>query len=756
MTTLVTLDTPLEFALDEELAGQLKDSFRHRTVRDLLMHVPTRYLKLGQPLDVQSFEEGDRVTVVGRISTAQVRNTRNGKRIFALTVDTGSTSVDVAFFRVGGLPRILTSGSRVMFDGTVSIFRRRVSLKHPEFLVLEASDPQNHGKLLGSGNLGRIKKLADELDQEGAPSLFGRPLLPIYPATRAVSSWDLLGAIVTVLRSLVPLPDPLDDVLRAQAGLLDYDEAIRALHLPKNPAAALGAQHRLRFDEAFTLQLYLGRRRREAAHDPAPALGLVAGGLRERLTERLPFELTSGQTAVLDEISEDIAEPSPMSRLLQGEVGSGKTVVALLAMLQAVDSGRQCVLLAPTEVLAGQHFESIRSMLGPLGRGGQLDSEPGATRVTLLTGSMSTAARRQALLDIVTGEAGIICGTHALIQDGVEFFDLGLVVVDEQHRFGVRQRDRLRGKGRDGLVPHVLVMTATPIPRTVAITVFGDLAVSELTELPGGRQGITTNVVPVSEKPTWLPRVWERITEEVAAGNRAYVVCSRIGDDDPAPPELGTAGEPEPDAEGAAPATTAAVALYEELSTGPLSSVRVGLMHGRLPTVEKEEVMSAFALGELDVLVSTTVIEVGVDVPSATVMAIMDAERFGVSQLHQLRGRVGRGSEPGLCLLVTGAGEGGRAMERLRSVAATNDGFELALLDLAQRREGDVLGDAQSGALPQLRLLSVVEDAETIEIAKAHAEDLLDEDPTLGRRALLAEAVDRLAATAAAEYVDRA
>ena len=392
-------------------------------------------------------------------------------------------------------------------------------------------------------------------------------------------------------------------------------------------------------------------------------------------------------------------------------------------------------------------------MLGDLGERGRFGAADQATRVVLLTGSMSTAQRRAALLDIVTGEAGIVVGTHALIQDSVDFFDLGLVVVDEQHRFGVRQRDRLRAKGRDGTVPHLLVMTATPIPRTIAMTVFGDLEVSELGELPGGRRPIATSVVPARDKPRWVERAWERVREEVEAGHRAYVVCARIDGETADAPDGSPKVEDDDDKGDDRPPLVAAVELHDHLSTGPLAGLRIGLMHGRLPPEEKDATMAAFASGALDVLVSTTVIEVGVDGPEATVMVVMDAERFGVSQLHQLRGRVGRGGLPGLCLLVTNSRAGGRAMERLGAVAATTDGFLLAQLDLVQRREGDVLGDAQSGALSALRLLSIVDDGEVIEIARRHAEEILDADPGLDSHPALAERVRRLSGSEESDYL---
>ncbi|MGH3828858.1 MAG: ATP-dependent DNA helicase RecG, partial [Pseudonocardiaceae bacterium] len=412
-------------------------------------------------------------------------------------------------------------------------------------------------------------------------------------------------------------------------------------------------------------------------------------------------------------------------RLLQGEVGSGKTVVALRAMLQVLDAGRQAVLLAPTEVLAAQHARSLRDMLGAHGRAGELGCAEQATRIVLLTGSLPARARKQALLDAASGAAGIVIGTHALIQDRVSFADLGLVVVDEQHRFGVEQRDALRARAAEGTSPHVLVMTATPIPRTVAMTVYGDLEISALRELPSGRSPISTTVVPVGEKPSWLDRVWRRITEEVAAGRQAYVVCPRIGGADAAGEDAVTASE-----DGERP-PLAVLDLVPQLDEGPLAGLRLGVLHGRLPGGDKDAVMRSFAAGEIDVLVATTVIEVGVDVPNATVMVIMDAQRFGVSQLHQLRGRVGRGANPGLCLLVTDFPAGSAARERLDAVAATTDGFELAQRDLELRREGDVLGAVQSGRRSGLKLLSLLGDVDLIGQARETAQRLVQADPEL-------------------------
>ncbi|WP_028662578.1 ATP-dependent DNA helicase RecG, partial [Saccharomonospora iraqiensis] len=453
-----------------------------------------------------------------------------------------------------------------------------------------------------------------------------------------------------------------------------------------------------------------------------------SGGLADAFDARLPFALTPGQREVGEGIAADLAAEHPMNRLLQGEVGSGKTIVALRAMLQVVDAGRQAVLLAPTEVLAAQHARSLRDLLGGLARAGELDAAEQATRVTLLTGSMPAKPRKQALLEAASGEAGIVVGTHALLQEHVAFADLGFVVIDEQHRFGVEQRDALRTRGGNGTAPHVLVMTATPIPRTVAMTVYGDLETSSLRELPGGRRPISTSVVPAAEKPRWLERAWDRVREEAEAGNQVYVVCPRIGDE---PPSDKTERPP-----------VAVLDLAPQLAEGPLAGLRIGVLHGRLPAEEKDAVMRSFAAGELDVLVATTVIEVGVDVPAATVMVIMDADRFGVSQLHQLRGRVGRGTRPGLCLLVTEAVEGTSTRTRLEAVESTTDGFELSRIDLELRREGDILGAAQSGTRSGLRLLSLLRDEDVIARARGVAERLVADDPDLTGHPGLAAMVD--------------
>jgi ATP-dependent DNA helicase RecG len=545
-----------------------------------------------------------------------------------------------------------------------------------------------------------------------------------------------------VLDTLEVAEDPMPPELLARYGFMSLENALRAIHRPANWAELENARKRLKWDEAMAIQLIFAQRRFSAVSRPAPACPHTEGGLLDAFDKKLPFELTAGQREIGETLASDLSGDHPMNRLLQGEVGSGKTVVALRAMLQVVDSGRQAAMLAPTEVLASQHARSLREMLGDLGHAGELGAAENATKVTLLTGSMSAKERKQALLDTVSGGAGIVVGTHALIQDTVSFADLGFVVIDEQHRFGVEQRDALRARGADFTSPHVLVMTATPIPRTVAMTVYGDLEISALREMPIGRSPIATTVVPVAERPSWLDRVWQRVAEEVGKGHQAYVVCPRIGD------------EPASDKGDKRPAL-AVLEVAPELENGPLEGLRLGVLHGRMPTDEKDAVMRAFTAGKLDVLVATTVIEVGVNVPNATAMVIMDAERFGVSQLHQLRGRVGRGSVPGLCLLVTETLGGTTTRERLAAVESTTDGFELSRLDLELRREGDILGAAQSGKKSGLKLLSLLRDEDVIAEARERAQEIVAEDPALGNYPGLANMIADVVDADRAEYLEK-
>ena len=680
------------------------------TIGDLLNHYPRRYLRKESMEAIDELGEGDWLTMFGRIvssnpKTYQDRRThRTAYRLEVRVEDVDRRRLSLTFFdRQKHTAEWRAAAMRVgvygMFSGKLGRFQDNWQLTNPQH------------RLFGEEDAGR-----DAL--ESVPEL-----IPLYPASSSVQTWDIEEAIRVTLEVLDDYPETLPEPVRKAEDLLDARSAYSLIHRPDTWAQKVKAEQRLKYDEAFVAQTVLARSRRALAEIETRRREGRPGGLLDRFDEQLPFELTAGQVAVTDEILQELGRGHPMHRLLQGEVGSGKTIVALRAMLRVVDSGGQAALLAPTEVLAQQHHRSITGMLGELAQGGLLGGAEDGTRVALLTGSMGTAARKQAMLDAASGEAGIVIGTHALLEDNVTFFDLGLVVVDEQHRFGVEQRAALTGKA--GSPPHVLVMTATPIPRTVAMTVFGDLDTSTLTELPAGRGEVQTTVVPLPEKHGWLDRAWERIAEEVAAGRQAYVVCPRIGDDPDEESELRAVEE-----------------VTLELAEGPLKGVRVQELHGRMPPEDKDAVMRAFAAGEIDVLVSTTVIEVGVDVPNATVMVILDADRFGVSQLHQLRGRIGRGGHAGLCLLVTTAKDGSSARERLAAVAASRDGFELSRVDLAQRREGNVLGREQSGrSLAGFKLLSVLDDEEVIVRARQAAVDYLETDPDLSGAPDLRDAV---------------
>jgi ATP-dependent DNA helicase RecG len=762
---VTTLREPLAEPLGKRAADTFAKVFGLATVGDLLRHYPRRYYTRGELTPLDSLREGDHVTVLARVAmssvvgagglpperarAAQARNRARGQRGPAarleVIVTDGTGKLQLTFFAgVGFHAKQLPQGALALFAGTVSSFRGRRQLVHPEYELLPATTEE---------------RVTTELAQE-----FAAELIPVYPASAKLTSWVISKQVGVVLDGLDAGPDPLPPALRARHDLWPREVALRAIHRPADRADLRHARTRLKWDEAFTMQAALAQRRHAAAAMPAVPRPPEGGGIAAAFDQRLPFTLTEGQRAVGDVIARDLACAYPMNRLLQGEVGSGKTVVAVRAMLQVVDAGGQAALLAPTEVLAQQHYRSITALLGPLAAAGQLGGGEQGTRVALLTGSTGVRARRAALSDVFTGDAGILIGTHALLEDQVQFADLGLVVIDEQHRFGVEQRDALREKAA-GSRPHVLVMTATPIPRTVAMTVFGDLEVSTLSELPAGRSPIATHVVPAAERPHYLDRAWQRVREEVAAGHQAYVVCPRIGgaDDDgadaPAAADgAGTPGEGEPEdgPEEARRPPLAVLDVAPELAAGPLSGLRVGVMHGRLASDEKDRVMSAFAAGELDVLVSTTVIEVGVDVPNATAMVIMDAERFGVSQLHQLRGRVGRGRDPGLCLLVTEAPPDTPARERLDAVAETSDGFQLSRLDLQQRREGDVLGSAQAGRRSSLKLLRLLEDEDLIAAAREEATALVTADPALEANQPLREAIDDFLGDRKAEFLDKA
>lgn len=716
----VSWDSPLTSVTGKATTKVVKET-GFQTVGDLLSHYPRSYVERGRLSDLGQLAEGDYLSLVGEIVHSEQKpyqDKRTNRTAYRLEVqvkaEDGSlalTYFDRALGTATWRTKELAVGRVGMFSGRLKWFNHHWQLTNPDSRMYVED--------------------GDALDKMPA-------LIPIYKAAGKLNSWQIEETVGFALDLLDEVPEPLPDSVRAAEDLVSFAQALRWIHRPDDHRQLGAARKRLKYDEAFVTQAVLARRRAELRADPATPRPGRADGVLAEFDTRLPFTLTDGQRRVGDEIAAELAAPHPMHRLLQGEVGSGKTMVALRAMLQVVDSGGQAALLAPTEVLAQQHLRSMQAMLGDLGRGGQLGAAEHATRVTLLTGSMGTAGRRQAMLDAASGEAGIVIGTHALLEEKVQFFDLGLVVVDEQHRFGVEQRAALTGKA--GTPPHVLVMTATPIPRTVAMTVFGDLDTSTLTELPSGRGDVQSTVVPIQAQPAWLERAWQRIREEVAQGRQAYVVCPRIGDEPP--PEEG-------------PELFAVEELAPDLARGALQGLRVEMLHGRMTPDDKDRVMQAFAAGEVDVLVSTTVIEVGVDVPNATVMVILDADRFGVSQLHQLRGRIGRGGHAGLCLLVTAASPGSPSLERLTAVAATRDGFALSRIDLEQRREGNVLGVEQSGRRSALQLLSVLTDEDVIVAAREAATSYLEQDPDLSGSPGLRAAVLAIEESERAGFLDK-
>jgi ATP-dependent DNA helicase RecG len=721
---MVSMDSKLEAAVGAKSAKALAGALDLHTVGDLVRYVPRRYAERGELTDIAGLEIGEHATVMARVLSFNERRMRQRQGwISEVVITDGHRTLDCTFFNQRQHKRALTPGISALFAGKVSRYRNKLQLTNPDYQLLnEESDDDTVEKFTG--------------------------LIPVYPAAASIQSWQIAKCVRQVLSMLDVIEDPMPDEVRARRDLANYDDAIRKIHTGIDWPTVQTARARLKWDEAMAVQLALAQRRHRAIDRPAPECKLRDDGLRAAFDNRLPFTLTAGQQEVGEKIAADLALAHPMNRLLQGEVGSGKTIVALRAMLQVVDAGRQAAILAPTEVLAAQHARSLAAMLGDLAQAGELGAAEEATRIALLTGSLPAAQRKQALLDVVSGTAGIVVGTHALIQETVQFADLGFVVVDEQHRFGVEQRDVLRTRAGENVSPHVLVMTATPIPRTVAMTVYGDLETSSLRELPAGRSPISTAVVPAAEKPTWLDRAWQRIREEVAEGHQAYVVCPRIGDQE--------SSEDVAEGDDGRRPPLAVLEVAEGLVAGPLRGLRVEVLHGRLPADEKDAVMRAFAAGEINVLVATTVVEVGVDVPNATAMVIMDADRFGVSQLHQLRGRVGRGKAAGVCLLVTEALAGTATRERLDAVAATVDGFELARVDLEMRREGDILGATQSGKRSALKLLSLLRDEDVIAEARVEAQDLVERSPDLAEFPGLASMVASLVTDTKAEYLGKA
>ncbi|TFB68104.1 ATP-dependent DNA helicase RecG [Cryobacterium glaciale] len=713
----INLDTPLKKALGALKARALEKAFGFHTVNDLLSHYPRDYADRDVLRPLNQLTPGANITVIADIVSAREKrmSSRPGTIVEVVISDGGGEFILTFFGKKSQQWRLdqLRPGLRGSFSGKVSTFQNQSQLANPSYKTFESEE--------------------EEARDDPTVRLRHKPLIPIYAATASETSWNLQTLIDQVLRRVGTLPDPVPQDLRVEHGLLDHTQAIRWIHSPDKKAQWMAAQDTLRFTEAWVLQCALmqrhsiARERRTRPRVPTP------GGYLERFDAALPFVLTVDQEICAVEIATDMARSGPMNRLLQGEVGSGKTVVALRAMLAVADSGGQTALLAPTEVLAGQHLRSITTLLGP-----DLATE---LMPTLLTGKLPVAQKRKALLRTVSGQSRIVIGTHALLSDTVTFFDLGLIVIDEQHRFGVDQRETLRLKGAEP--PHVLVMTATPIPRTIAMTVFGDLDVSTIRMLPAGRQGIRSVVVPMGENGALFGRVWASLAQELALGRQGFVVCPAISpaEIEEAPDDL--AGIEPSGGEKSGPLFNVEEVLEGMRGVPTLAPYRLEALHGRMTSDEKDRIMRAFAAGEIDVLVATTVIEVGVDVPNASAMVVLDADRFGVSQLHQLRGRVGRGGVPGLCLLVTNSRPGSPSRQRIGDVAATLDGFVLAELDLALRREGNVLGDLQSGDGSKLRFLRVAVDGDMIAEVRQAAYHLVTGDPGIRTNPALRDAIAR-------------
>jgi ATP-dependent DNA helicase RecG len=727
---MASLSTRLTNIVGDRTAQVLEKSFGITTVNELLRHYPRRYVVRGELTDISTLLADDEVTILAEIQAVNLRRA-NGKNILEVVVTDGSAKLSLTFFNQAWREKDLKVGRVGLFAGKVGVFKGRRQLSHPDY------------QLIPDGN-----------DVDTAVAEFAGKFLPVYPATSKLPSWKVMQCVNLALESIDDLPDYLPIEIAQEFKYPSLKKAFLDIHQPPDLDSAENARQRLTFDEALLLQLLLGQRRNEILKLSTKSRTPNTPVLVAAFEAKLPFKYTAGQIEINTEIEKDLSNKYPMHRLLQGEVGSGKTVVALRAMLSVVDSTGQAALLAPTEVLAQQHYRTITKLLGELAQAGTLQAGAIGTQVELLTGSLSAASKKEIHAKLASGQTGIVIGTHALISDGVTFNDLGLVIVDEQHRFGVEQRDALRMKAKQP--PHLLVMTATPIPRTVAMTVFGDLDISTLRELPGGRVAITTHLIPVLEKPHFLNRAWERVKEEADKGHQIYIVAPRIVNPSKKLTEREIAaaqllGEELLDNEE----MTAVEELAPQLATGALKGLKIAVLHGRLSSEVKEQTMSAFARGEIQVLIATTVIEVGVDVPNASMMVIMDADRFGVSQLHQLRGRVGRGSVAGLCLLVSNAQEDSQSMNRLKSVAATLDGFELARIDLEQRKEGDVLGRSQSGGKSHLRLLRVLRDEDLIQRAREVALKILAINSEMDHLPELKNEVAKLQSDEAARFMDK-
>lgn len=679
------------------------------TVRDLMWNAPRRVYRWNELTSFASLESGAQVTLYARVLSSNLGWTRRGdKAMLTVTVSdewgegedllgTAADRLTLRFF--AKTPYALKYHAEQLRSGTLAVFAGRLTGTDRPYLA----NPQY--EVVPGGEDGGVSAA----DVVRAP-------VPVYSATAGLPSWQIASTTKTIFATLDPadFPDTIPPDVRARAGLLDPYAAISALHEPKSLQEYQQAIDYLKYEEALMTQAVLVQNRHYSRTTPSPQLRADEAGPVARLIGSLPFELTPGQQEVWKVIGAEIASDQPMMRLLQGDVGSGKTILSLLALTQCVEAGYQGALLAPTSVLAEQHFQSALKFLAP--------AFPGFPPVVLLTSRTPAGEARQILSRLEAGEPMIAIGTHAILSRRVKIPRLGLAVVDEQHRFGVAQRDQLRQNS--GTCPHLLVMTATPIPRTAAMTIFGDLDILTLTDMPPGRAGIQTVRVPMEDQ-VWMRRTWERAAEEIAGGGRVYVLCPKISAD-----TYEDDGDAYPDEETRVLHNV--VELAENLQKNPvLDNARIGILHGSLPSPEKTRVMDAFATGDVNLLVCTTVVEVGVDVPAATMMVIMDADRFGLATLHQLRGRVGRGSQPGLCLAVAPAQLPTLSLERLEAFAKESSGFALAQTDLLLRREGDVLGSWQSGGKSSLKMLHVIADAELISKAREEAEKLIEASPDL-------------------------
>lgn len=722
----ISIDSKLANVIGEKTAKVFKEIFGYVTVEQLLHHYPRRYVMRGELTEIASLQQGEEVTILAQIAKVHLHRT-GAKNILDVTVTDGISKLHLTFFNQAWREKNLIAGKTGLFAGKVGSYKGKLQLSHPDYQLI------SEGK---------------DVDTEVAN--FAGKYLPVYPASGKLPSWKIAKCIELALNAIGAISDPIPLQILQELDFPDLSNAFTQIHVPDDLDKAEKARLRLAFNEAFLLQLLLKKRRAQLKRVATKARLPNSANLVSKFDERLPFDYTDGQKEIIEQINKDLSATIPMHRLIQGEVGSGKTVLALRAMLSVIDSGAQTALLAPTEVLAQQHFRTIHNLFTDF----TLSIGDESLRIALLTGSLPTNRKRDIRNQIKNGEIDLVIGTHALIGDGVEFADLGLLVIDEQHRFGVEQRDALRLKAK--YPPHVLVMTATPIPRTVAMTVFGDLDLSTLRQLPKGRIEIETHLVALDQKPHYLDRAWQRVREEVEKGNQVYIVVARI--ENPKgklkPTQLLAAallGEEFLDDQPVFSISE----LAPKLADKELKGLKMAVLHGRLSPEEKEATMNKFASGEISVLITTTVIEVGVDVPNATMMVIMDADRFGVSQLHQLRGRVGRGEKGGLCLLVTNAVADSTAIQRLSAVASTNDGFELARLDLEQRKEGDILGAAQSGGRSQLRLLRVLRDESIILKAAEFAEAILADDSTLKKYPDLSNEIERIEQEQSAQFLEK-